>query len=273
MKNYRVHPLHYPFRITAFHSAYDFSWDDTFRFLGESHDFWEFVCVLDGEVEVVEDEKVYSLYGGDMICHGPNEFHRICSAGGSHPHVLVLTFNHEGELPPRLWEDVFFLSPEEKTEYYEIFKRVYAAFHGVNTDPYAEAEAAYALAAFLVRLAAHKPASRPPLRASRSAEMYQELIETMKAGVAENYSLNDLAKRHAISVSAVKKLFRDYAGIGAMSYYAMLRGQEALRLLTNGKSIEETAEMLNFSSVNYFSLCFKKQFGAPPARYLRERKK
>ena len=130
-----------------------------------------------------------------------------------------------------------------------------------------------ALAAFLVRLAAHKPASRPPLRASRSAEMYQELIETMKAGVAENYSLNDLAKRHAISVSAVKKLFRDYAGIGAMRYYAMLRGQEALRLLTNGKSIEETAEMLNFSSVNYFSLCFKKQFGAPPARYLRERKK
>lgn len=273
MKNHHVRPVDYPFRIVSFHSAHDFSWDDTFRFEGESHVFWEFVCVLEGEVEVVEEEKVYSLYSGDMICHGPHEFHRICSAGGSHPHVLVLTFGHEGQLPPRLLNDVFRLTPEEKEEYRGIFRRVYAAFHGIAPDPYASAEAAHALSAFSLRLAAHPSAARHPLQTTRSAEMYQELIETMKAGVAENYSLEELARRHALSTSAVKKLFRTYAGIGAMAYYGRLRGQEALRLLTNGKSIGEAAEILQFSSVNYFSLFFKKQFGTPPAKYLRERKK
>ena len=49
--------------------------------------------------------------------------------------------------------------------------------------------------------------------------------------------------------------------------YTTERMIEALRLLEEGMEIAEIAKKMNFSSVNYFSNSFKKQFGLPPGQY------
>ena len=260
--------LIYPFQITRFRSAHDYRWDCDFVFLGESHDFWEFVCVLEGEVEVVEDEKVYLLQPGCFVGHAPMEFHRIRSAGGTSPRVLVVSFFHEGALPQRLKDGVFSLSEGELEEYAGIFRRVRSAHSGQEPEPELRAEAALALASFLLRLAhCHRP--QRPLSQSPGAAAYHRLIEAMQAAVGENLTLPELASRCAVSVSSMKNLFRTYAGVSPKRYYAHLRGQEAVRLLEQGLSLEEIAERLHFSSVSYFSLFFKNLYGLPPGQYRR----
>ena len=260
--------LIYPFQIRQFRSAYDYHWDSSFAFLGERHDFWEFVCVLEGEAEVVEDEKVYLLQPGSFVAHGPMEFHRIRSAGGTCPRVLVMSFFHTGVLPQRLKDGVFVLTAAEREEYEAVFRRIHSVHHGLETEPLLQAEAALAVSSFLLRLAhRHKPQLH--LSQSPRAALYHQLIETMQGAVRENLTLPELAARCAISVSTMKNLFREYAGVSPKQYYARLRGQEAVRLLEAGLTLEETAEQLRFSSVSYFSLFFKNQFGAPPGQYKR----
>jgi quercetin dioxygenase-like cupin family protein len=87
------------FEISGIYTAVNKKCEAGFVFTGESHPFWELLYVKNGMVEVIEDEKTYVLYEGDLICHAPNEFHRIKSAGGTTPRIYVLTLLHSGILP------------------------------------------------------------------------------------------------------------------------------------------------------------------------------
>ena len=118
---YPIHTPAAPFRILGLHTAFDMHWDSAFDFHGESHDFWEIVTVISGEVEIVEDGKVYTLDAGQMILHSPGEFHRIKSAGGTNPNVWIISLIHQGELPDSLGRGVFLLSPEQAEEYRALF--------------------------------------------------------------------------------------------------------------------------------------------------------
>ena len=66
--------------------------DKDHYFTGESHDFWEFVCVLSGKVGVTAGKDVYLLDGGNAVVHEPLELHSIWSESGTAPEVVIFTF-------------------------------------------------------------------------------------------------------------------------------------------------------------------------------------
>ncbi len=259
--------VQYPFRITAFHSSFDFKWDKTFSFAGERHGFWEIVAVCSGKVEITEDEKIYVLSAGDMICHAPTEFHRIRSYGDTEPHVLVVSFEHEGVLPEKLSDGPFTLSPNELAEYSLIFKRLYEWFNG-ETDSSEGYGAAigFALSDFILRLSsAHTPFKA--VNVSGRAREYQQIVKIMQSTVYDNLSLSDIAKRAAVSVSTVKSLFFTFLGISPIKYYSLIQIDEAKKLLSEGASVCEISEKMNFSSPNYFCSFFKRIVGCTPSKY------
>lgn len=256
----------YPFTILGFHSAYDFNWESNYIFEGEIHNFGEIVCVLSGEVECVEDQNIYRLHSGNMIFHAPLEFHCIKSVSGTSPHVLVLSFEHKGKLPPSLEDGIFSLNTVEINEYLSIFARIKAFFQNRTDASYLLAEAASALTSFLMLMVrTHIPQIR--CSDTHRAIEYQRLIESMKDRILDNISLKELSLKNAISISTIKQLFASYAGIPPKTYYSRLRAREALRLLNEGKSCSEVSDIMNFSSVNHFSMFFKKQIGIPPSQY------
>ena len=62
-----------------------------------------------------------------------------------------------------------------------------------------------------------------------------------------------------------KLLFNTYAGISPKSYFNQLRLRHANELLSIGLSVTEVAELMNFSSPNYFSAFYKKHTGISPS--------
>lgn len=254
------------FRILGMHSALDYHWDSSFQFLGESHPDWETVCVLDGQVEVAEDDKIYILKAGDYICHGSMEFHRIRSSGGTTPHVLIICFKHEGTMPPALLDGVFSLNPAELENYQRLFEKLYSYCHGEITDPYASTEIASALGNFFIQLSRKQTRSSRRSQ-SRTAMEFQRLVKAMQESVCENLSLQELSVRTGLSVSTMKNLFHTYTGISPKAYYTQMRGLEALRFLEGNWDINQIVEKMRYSSPNYFSVSFKQQFGVPPGKY------
>lgn len=79
--------------IDEIYSIHYFEYMSDFSFPGESHDFWEFLCVDKGEVNVFADELFHSLKKGDIIFHRPNEFHNVKSNGMIAPNLVVISFS------------------------------------------------------------------------------------------------------------------------------------------------------------------------------------
>ncbi len=276
----RCFDIDIPFRIKGIYTAYDNHWDSSGVFNGESHDFWELVTVLSGQVEIVEDDNCYVLGEGMMICHAPGEFHRIKSAGGTSPHFLVMTFRHEGTLPERLCDGVFSLDSELVEEYLRIFYPVREFYlsscaaikHGAVPPSVGqtECESVLRLEHFLLRLS-RMDVSEGNRSMSVSAREYRHLVRIMRERVRENITLCELAKARHISESYAKKLFRTYAGEGFTCYYARLRISEIHRLFDLGETVSSVAETMNFSSGAYLSAFFKKHTGMTPSEYIAKR--
>ena len=69
-----------------------FEYTSDYCFPGESHDFWEFLCVDKGEVNVLADERPYTLKKDQIIFHKPNEFHNVTANGITAPNLVVISF-------------------------------------------------------------------------------------------------------------------------------------------------------------------------------------
>lgn len=78
--------IHEVFTIHYFEYMSDFS------FAGESHNFWEFVFVDKGEIDIYMESIHARLKKGEVAFHKPNEFHRLQATGSSAPNLVVISF-------------------------------------------------------------------------------------------------------------------------------------------------------------------------------------
>ena len=85
--------------------------------------------------------------------------------------------------------------------------------------------------------------------------------------MSKNLSLAEIASLSHLSVSNLKKIFRRYSDKGVMKYYTHVKIRRAIQLLDEGHPIAQVSEHLGFSSVNYFSVVFKRETGYTPGTY------
>ena len=104
------YPVTEQIHITDMYSLFKVHYDNGFAFHGEAHNFWECFFVMDGEVCVSADERVYNLMRGEIIFHKPLEFHKFIVNGFRGATVLVFSFTAEGPLTGWLRDKVFSLS-------------------------------------------------------------------------------------------------------------------------------------------------------------------
>ena len=78
--------IHEVFTIHYFEYMSDFS------FAGESHNFWEFVFVDKGEIDIYMESIHARLKKGEVAFHKPNEFHRLQATGSCAPNLVVISF-------------------------------------------------------------------------------------------------------------------------------------------------------------------------------------
>lgn len=259
-----IYPVQRKFQIEAFHSCTDPHWEPDFVFSGEVHDYWEMMYVVEGVVEVTQDDRIYRLSAGELILHAPGRFHSVRSADTSFPHVRITTFSVQGELPVVLGEGFFPLPEEDGSTVLALYQCIGAFVQ--DGSSYAGQECADRLSAFLVRLLHHHGVCKEVLE-TPDTRIYRKLVSLMQDALYSNDTVADIAARVPVSTSYMKVLFHRYAGMAPKQYYSRLRLTEAVRLMQSGLSASDTAERMKFSSPNYFSCFVKKMTGQPPSAY------
>ena len=259
--------------IMSLYTAFEIQFHKNYSFDGESHDFWEIVCVTDGKVGITADNDVYTLESGQMIFHKPMEFHRIRSEGGTTPTVAIFSFSANDM--PALKKRVYRMD-EENLEIVNSLIGLRSELFGkspksgkLDIQPGKELEARMYIKQLehLVLSVIIKGDTEELKEKSRGAQSYRIIVETMKNNLGKSLSVKDIAEMCNMSVSNVKRVFAKYSGMGVIEYFNRLKVDRAKKLLASGYSIKEAALYLGFENQNYFSTMFKRIDGCSPGKY------
>ncbi len=267
--------------VSSLYTAFERRCQKHYRFDGESHIYWEMVCVLEGSVGITADDDVYSLRAGQMILHKPMEFHRLWASADTEP--LVCIFSFVASAMPDIEGRVYNMSANDQVRVKKLVKnlqrhyemdeyddgtRMY--FTGVKEGCEEKAYSDVCYLQYIILKMISDGVEGAVADGSSSARKYTEIVGAMEKNIEKRLSLDDIAQMCNMSVSNVKKIFYRYSGKGIVSYFNELKVRRSLELLDRGMSISEIALALGFDDQNYFSTVFKRIMGQSPTKYKKE---
>lgn len=279
-------PLDSVIEINEIVSLFYFEYAKDFVFQGESHDFWEFLYVDKGQVEVMADTEGYQLQQGEMIFHKPNEFHSVWANGKIAPNLIVASFVCNSPAMKFFENKILKAGEEEKNilanlirERTHCFNKRLNEFITVRDkrpdEPFgAQQLIKIYLELLLITLIRNNTAIKKQERISsltrRRAEddLVNRMICFMKQNIEKNLTVDDFCKEFSLSRTRIKSLFKDRMQTGIIQYFRRMKIERAKELIREENyNFSEIAERLGFSSVHYFSHVFKKITDMTPSEY------
>lgn len=273
-------------RIVSIHY---FEYMSDFSFSGESHDFWELLCVDKGEVEVVANRERITLRKGQIIFHQPNEFHMVQANGVTAPNLVVIGFECQSPCMIFFREQILSAGEEEQDLLAGIITEARNCFKGRLDNPYQEqlerkAEAPFGgeqmiklyLEQFLIGLYRRVHLIRAqgikrtlPLKDSTPAcDTYCAILEYFEQNLCKQLTISQICMDNLISASQLKKLFLEMADKGVIEYFNEMKVEAAKELIRCRKmNFTQIANYLGYTSVHYFSRQFKHLTGMTPSEY------
>ena len=253
--------------ITRFYTYHHNIKNKIYTFKGDRHTFWEMHIVLNGSKVLTCEDKIINLSKGQMYLIPPHEFHRY-TVTDIELEYIVLTFDMD-YTPP----DAVYTLSEENLQLIRIMitemKEKFPSGN-FNDESTTAPQTLKLIAELLISRAITYDAE--PCSKTEYSDIYEKIVNYMKANIFENITSRDIAKHCNISNSSLKNIFRTHTNMGVMHYYNSLKMEYAKRRIIQGYSVNHIADELNFSSQAYFSAAFKKYTGVSPLSFKKAKK-
>ena len=265
--------------IENIYTMFKVHYKDGYEFGGEVHDFWECLYVIDGDVQVACDDRVYALMPGDMIFHQPMELHKFSVKNDDGATLFIFSFSLDGKLRDYFKNSVFSLNREQRRIITDLICYAEAKADELDAEQndytrllmpiekseiYLQRVVCYMYQLFLSLADNGRTASSI---STHETKLFKDAVRFMQNNVSGQLTVNDIAKHCGISQSGLKRTFGKFAGMSVHKYYLNLKLNAAINLLQSGSTISEASDILNFSSQSYFSAAFKREFGTSPSKF------
>ncbi len=283
-------PLPTIFNVDAVINLSYYRLNKDYKFPGEAHNFWEFIYVDRGSLIVTAGAQTYYMKSGELAFHCPNEFHAFQSVGQSD--VIVVSFHCDDPAMDQLKQKVLFLHHKEKEHLKMLVdesQQVYQHFDNIaphiNMQTREDAPLGgeqliknylEQLLIYICRRDDNVKFSQRALSARSSAQnliLSQRIQDYLQEHYTEKLSLQGLANEMGVSISHIKRIFREQLGQTMVSYITELRIAQAKRLIREGAlNFSQIADAVGYESIYYFSATFKKHTGRTLSEYQRSLK-
>ena len=270
-------------------SVHYFQYMSDFSFPGESHDFWELVCVDRGEIDALAGERRLTLKKGNILFHKPNEFHNVLTNGKVSPSLVVIGFVCHSPAIKSFEDQLMSVQDTEKELLAQIIVEARNTFSGRLDDPYQEElifnsepltfGSAQLISHYLEQLIIHLyrryfsyslpvRSSRFLAEASSGNDTYNRIVRYMEEHLGERMTIDRICRDNLVGRSQLQKLFRDTKGCGVIEFFSMMKIDTAKQMIRDNQlNFIQIADRLGYSSIHYFSRQFKQITTMTPSEY------
>lgn len=233
------------------------------------HNECEIYVNLSGDVAFAVEDSVYPVLPGSVIITRPLEYHRcIYRSDKLHRHFWILFSSNGNE---RLF-DIFFNrkagernmlipSAEHVDELFSICRSLTEGNNGELGK--------YTLFFRLIEILGGATAAGKV--GSTDNGCLIKSIGLINSGLSQNITVSYLAGECNVSVNTLERHFKHELNISPHEYIKKKRLLNAARLLCDGHSVTEAADLSGFSDCSKFISFFKKTYGITPLQYKKRR--
>ena len=264
-----------------------FEYAKNYVFEGEKHDFWEFLVVDKGEVEVMAESLGLKLKQGDIIFHKPNEFHNVWANGKVAPNLIVISFECKSPAIKYFDNKILSIGDFEKNLLAQIIRETKKAFSSpLNTPTLLKLEknkdaqfgSEQLIKTYLEQMLIYMiregncVQKETKLSSSVKERSDDDMIKKIKTYLEENItssiSFDNVCRFLSMSRTHLKVLFKEKTGLSVMGYYNYLKIEEAKKMIREGtNNFTQIANALGYASIHYFSRHFKNVTDMTPTQY------
>ena len=270
-------------------SVHYFQYMSDFSFPGESHDFWELVCVDRGEIDALAGDRRLTLKKGNILFHKPNEFHNVLTNGKVSPSLVVIGFECHSPAIKSFEDQLMSVQDTEKELKAQIIVEARNTFSGRLDDPYQEElifnsepltfGSAQLISHYLEQLMIHLyrryfsyslpvRSSRFLAEASSGNDTYNRIVRYMEEHLGERMTIDRICRDNLVGRSQLQKLFRDTKGCGVIEFFSMMKIDTAKQMIRDNQlNFTQIADRLGYNSIHYFSRQFKQITTMTPSEY------
>ena len=270
-------------------SVHYFQYMSDFSFPGESHDFWELVCVDRGEIDALAGDRRLTLKKGNILFHKPNEFHNVLTNGKVSPRLVVIGFECHSPAIKSFEDQLMSVQDTEKELLAQIIVEARNTFSGRLDDPYQEELifnsepltfcSAQLISHYLEQLMIHLyrryfsyslpvRSSRFLAEASSGNDTYNRIVRYMEEHLGERMTIDRICRVNLVGRSQLQKLFRDTKGCGVIEFFSMMKIDTAKQMIRDNQlNFTQIADRLGYNSIHYFSRQFKQITTMTPSEY------
>ena len=270
-------------------SVHYFQYMSDFSFPGESHDFWELVCVDRGEIDALAGDRRLTLKKGNILFHKPNEFHNVLTNGKVSPSLVVIGFECHSPAIKSFEDQLMSVQDTEKELMAQIIVEARNTFSGRLDDPYQEELIfnseplafgsaqliSHYLEQLMILLYRRYFSYSLPVRSSRflaeassGNDTYNRIVRYMEEHLGERMTIDRICRDNLVGRSQLQKLFRDTKGCGVIEFFSMMKIDTAKQMIRDNQlNFTQIADRLGYNSIHYFSRQFKQITTMTPSEY------
>ena len=242
------------------------------------HDCCEIFLCLSGGNSFLIDNKVYDIKNGDLFIINHFEAHQVVPDKNAvferyimlvHPTFLYTNSHGDADLCSCFYSEnkTARITPAPKDTAYLI--SLFEALRGerqYGDELYKKLKCTELLLEVSRLFAAYGSTAAEGV----SHKTVQLAIDYINGYYSSPLSLESVAKNAFVSPNQLSRLFKKYCGTTVAKYIISKRITEAKKLLSEGKSVTDTAFICGFNDYANFIKAFKKAVGVPPGKYRKE---
>lgn len=286
------HTLDYEFSVSSLVNAYYHQLDFNFYDLAESDDIWSLILVIRGEIIVQANNSKHLVRNSEFIFKAPNEHFSLrtyedSNFYGRQAYILVLSFVCDSPTMTNFSGRILFSNSMERNYLSQLYKEVEATYNvseESSKNPTLQNKSktlfgskqmirAY-IEMLLISIYRRNESISIQDRiitaysSKRKEEITQNIILFLNENISQKITLEQIAKAQHLSVSMIRRSFKEQTGVSVISYLSSLRITEAKRMIRSKKyNFTQISELLGFDNVHYFSTQFKKHAKITPTQY------
>lgn len=278
--------------IEKIFSVHYFEYASTFTFEGESHDFWEFIYIDKGDVDITAGAERIHLHTNEIFFHEPNEFHTVHIGEKTAPNAVIVSFACHDEIMQLFKHRKMTIGQQEQHILGKIISEARQCFDCRLDDPYLKTiplkeDALFGtrqllffyLEQFLILMVRKNSSSQihellpntTELKSTKQAsdtQLFSDIVKFMQKNIHTGIDVASVCKEFSISHSRLHKLFKRCCNLGIIEYASFLKIEQAKEIIrSKNVNFTQVADELGYSSIHYFSRQFKKVSGMTPSEY------